>query len=212
MTSLRVLIADDDPLVRSYLAAELSAVDGVEVAGAAADGAEAVEESIRTEPDVVLMDIRMPVVDGIQATAELAGKDNGPAVLLMTTVDSDQALLAGLRAGAKGYTLKTAPVAMIVEALRAASQGADVLSPEATSRLLRLVERHQPPPRDPRVDALPERERAVLRLIGEGQSNAAIARSLYLAESTVKGHVSRLMEKLDCSNRTQLAILAQRQE
>lgn len=209
MTVLKVLIADDDPLVCAHLADELGKVDGFEVVGTARDGAEAVDLAMTTRSDVVLMDIRMPDADGIQATAELARWDDGPAVLLMTTVDSDEALVSGLRAGAKGYTLKTSPIPMIVDALRAVARGADVLSPEATLRLLRLAEEQRPVARDPRLEALAERERAVLRMLGEGYSNAEISAALYLAQSTVKGHVSRLMDKLGCSNRTQLALLAQ---
>lgn len=208
MSVLRVLVVDDDPLVCAYLTAELSAVDDVNVTGTASDGAEAVELAIRTSPDVVLMDIRMPGVDGIQATEELVRGDAGPAVLLMTTVDSDHAVVSGLSAGARGYTLKTSPVATIVDALRTAAAGADVLAPEATRRLLRLAAQQQPSEEDARIAALAGREREVLRLVGEGKSNADIARTLYLAESTVKGHVSRLMDKLDCDNRTKLALMA----
>jgi DNA-binding NarL/FixJ family response regulator len=207
MTTLTVIIADDDPYVRDYLSDALAQAEGFEVAGVAADGAEAVDLAIRTQPDVVLMDIRMPGVDGIAATRELVGLDPAPAVILMTALDTDEALLGGLTAGARGYTIKTAPVAAIVESLRAAAAGTDVLSPEATRRLVRLA--GSPRPASPRLAELGDREREVLRLIGDGASNATIARTLYLAESTVKGHVSRLMTKLDCDNRTQLAVLAQ---
>ncbi|WP_152361553.1 response regulator [Microlunatus speluncae] len=208
MTTITVIIADDDPYVRDYLGDALAQAEGIEVAGVAADGAEAVDLAIRTQPDVVLMDIRMPGVDGIAATVELIKLDPAPAVILMTALDTDEALLGGLAAGARGYTIKTAPVAAIVESLRAAATGTDVLSPEATRRLVALA---SAPRRaaSPRLTELGDREREVLRLIGEGASNAAIARTLYLAESTVKGHVSRLMTKLDCDNRTQLAVLAQ---
>lgn len=205
-----VVIADDDPLVCSYLQGVLDATDDIRVVGVAGDGAEAVDLATRTRPAVVLMDVRMPGVNGVDATRELTGTDSDdrPAVVLMTSVDSDQALVEGLRAGANGFTVKTAPIEMITAAIRAAAQGADVLSPEATARLLELAAASAAPRRDPRLDELPDREREVLRLIGEGQTNAGIAGSLYLAESTVKGHVSRLMSKLDCGNRTQLALLA----
>ncbi len=208
MSTITVIIADDDPYVRDYLGDALAQADGIEVAGVAADGAEAVDLAIRTQPDVVLMDIRMPGVDGIAATRELVGLDPRPAVILMTALDTDEALLGGLAAGASGYTIKTAPVAAIVESLRAAATGTDVLSPGATRRLVQLASSPRPAA-SPRLAELGDREREVLRLIGEGASNAAIARTLYLAESTVKGHVSRLMTKLDCDNRTQLAVLAQ---
>jgi DNA-binding NarL/FixJ family response regulator len=208
MTGLTVIIVDDDPYVRDYLGDALGKVDGIEVAGVAADGAEAVDLTIRTGPDVVLMDIRMPGVDGIAATRELVALDPPPAVILMTALDTDEALLGGLAAGARGYTIKTAPVAAISEALRAAAAGTDVLSPEATRRLVALANGPKPAS-SPLLDDLGDREREVLRLIGDGASNAVIARTLYLAESTVKGHVSRLMTKLDCRNRTQLAVLAQ---
>lgn len=208
MTGLTVIIADDDPYVRDYLSDALGLVAGIAVAGVAADGAEAVDLAIRTGPDVVLMDIRMPGVDGIAATRELVALDPSPAVVLMTALDTDDALLGGLAAGARGYTIKTAPVAAISEALRAAAAGTDVLSPEATRRLVALANGPRPTT-SPLLDDLGDREREVLRLIGAGASNAVIARTLYLAESTVKGHVSRLMTKLDCRNRTQLAVLAQ---
>ncbi|GAB3745222.1 response regulator [Microlunatus parietis] len=208
MTRLTVIIVDDDPYVRDYLSDALGRVDGIDVVGVAADGAEAVDLAIRTGPDVVLMDIRMPGVDGIAATRELGALDPPPAVILMTALDTDEALLGGLAAGARGYTIKTAPVAAISEALRAAAAGTDVLSPEATRRLVALADGPKPAA-SPALGDLGDREREVLRLIGEGASNAAIARTLYLAESTVKGHVSRLMTKLDCQNRTQLAVLAQ---
>lgn len=208
MTGLTVIIADDDPYVRDYLSDALGLVAGIAVAGVAADGAEAVDLAIRTGPDVVLMDIRMPGVDGIAATRELVALDPSPAVVLMTALDTDEALLGGLAAGARGYTIKTAPVAAISEALRAAAAGTDVLSPEATRRLVALANGPRPTT-SPLLDDLGDREREVLRLIGAGASNAVIARTLYLAESTVKGHVSRLMTKLDCRNRTQLAVLAQ---
>lgn len=211
MSVLRVLIADDDSLVCAYLSSQLSAVDGIEVTGVAGDGAEAVEMAIRTGPDVVLMDIRMPGLDGIQATEELTRGDEGPAVLLMTTVDSDHAVVAGLSAGASGYALKTSPTTTIVDALRTAAAGVDVLSPEATRRLLRLATQNQVAEEDPRITALAGREREVLRLVGEGRTNSDIARTLYLAESTVKGHVSRLMDTLDCDNRTKLALMAPRE-
>lgn len=209
-TRITLVIADDDPLVCSYLRGVLDKIDDIEVVGTAADGAEAVDIATRTRPAVVLMDVRMPGVNGVEATRELARSDSDdqPAVVLMTSVDSDQALVEGLRAGANGFTVKTAPIEMITAAVRAAAQGADVLSPEATARLLELAATAAAPRRDPRLQELPDREREVLRLIGEGQTNGGIARSLYLAESTVKGHVSRLMSKLDCTNRTQLALLA----
>ncbi|WP_091532126.1 response regulator transcription factor [Microlunatus soli] len=209
-TEISVVIADDDPLVCSYLQGVLDATADLRVVGLANDGAEAVDVATRTRPAVVLMDVRMPGVNGVDATRELTrdDADDRPAVVLMTSVDSDQALVDGLRAGANGFTVKTAPVEMITAAVRAAAQGADVLSPEATARLLELTAMPPAPIRDPRLAELPDREREVLRLIGEGQTNAGIARSLYLAESTVKGHVSRLMSKLDCTNRTQLALLA----
>lgn len=206
---ISVLVVDDDPFVRDYLTESLAAA-GFEVAGTAADGAEAVELAIRTQPKVVLLDIRMPGVDGTTATRELAGLDPAPAVILMTALDSDEALLGGLAAGAHGYTTKTAPVEAIVESIRAAAAGSSVLSPEATRRLVRLAGSAQPTaPPAPALAELGDREREVLRLIADGASNAEIARTLYLAESTVKGHVSRLMVKLDCANRTQLAVLAQ---
>ncbi|MDF0528626.1 response regulator transcription factor [Tsukamurella sp. 8F] len=202
--SVRVLIADDDPLVCQYLTSALG--DDIDVVATAADGAAAVEAAVAHTPDVALLDVRMPGVDGIAATAELTAMTPPVAVVLITALDTDDVLIDGLRSGAAGFILKTAPPELISDAVRTAATGGSLLSPDALRRLVTLAERPANRP-DPRLQALTERERDVLRELGRGRSNAGIAAELYLAESTVKGYVSTLMARLDCANRTQLALL-----
>ncbi|GAB3822238.1 response regulator [Kribbella italica] len=200
---VRVLLVDDDPMVCGFLRTILDSSGQVEVTGVAEDGAAAVESVVRDRPDVVLMDLRMPEVDGVTATAEIRSLPDPPQVVVMTTFDSDDHLLAALEAGANGYLLKSTPADALVKLVLAAAAGVSVLSPEALQRLKQPAGTQV----DPRITALPDREREILALLGEGLTNADIARRLYLSEGTVKGHVSRLMVTLDCQNRTQLALL-----
>ncbi|MGP4020656.1 response regulator [Saccharopolyspora sp. 5N708] len=207
---VHVVVVDDEPMVCDFLRIILSTSGQIVVDAVAHDGASGVEAAVRHRPDVVLMDLRMPGVDGVTATAEIRALANPPVVVAMTTIDTDDHVLAALDAGATGFLLKTTPPARLVPLVVAAATGASVLSPEAVQRL-RNHRPAEPPKRpDPELDALGEREREVLALVAEGMSNADIAARLYLSEGTVKGHVSRLMTLLGCDNRTQLALRAVR--
>jgi DNA-binding NarL/FixJ family response regulator len=205
-----VIVVDDEPMVCEFLRTILSATGEITVAEVAHDGEAGVAAVRRHRPAVVLMDLRMPGTDGVSATREIRALPDPPTVVAMTTFDTDEHVLAALDAGAHGFLLKTTPPDQLVPLVLAAATGASVLSPEA---LRRLRERREPQPRrrsDLELDALGERERAVLALVAEGLSNADIAARLYLSEGTVKGHVSRLMAQLHCANRTQLALRAAR--
>jgi DNA-binding NarL/FixJ family response regulator len=206
MTS--VLVADDQELVRTGLCTILER-SGLEVVGEAADGRAAVQEARRLRPDVVLMDIRMPVLDGIAATRELlAGRPDGrPRVLVLTTFDLDEYVFEALRAGASGFLLKDAPPPRLVAAVHAVSEGEALLAPQITRR---LVERFARParPAPPGLDELTAREREVLTLVARGLSNAEIAEALVLTLPTVKTHVSRVLLKLGLRDRVQAVVLA----
>ncbi|MEV8378904.1 response regulator transcription factor [Kribbella sp. NPDC056861] len=203
--TVRVLLVDDDPMVLEFLRTILTASPELDVISTAEDGAAAVEEVLRHRPDVVLMDLRMPDVDGVRATAEIRKLDNPPFVVVMTTFDTDEQVRAALAVGASGYLLKSTPPEALAHLVLAAATGASVLSPETLQRLQTPAQA----PLDPRIARLPDRDREILVALGEGLSNASIARRLYLSEGTVKGLVSRLMTTLDCDNRTQLALLSQ---
>ncbi len=190
----------------------LSAVAQVSVVGQVADGTQ-VPLAVRTHaPDVVLMDIRMPRMDGLVATEHLRGRPDPPEIIILTTFDTDEHVLRALRAGASGFILKDTPPAQIVDAIRRVAAGEPILSPRVTRRLISQVARH--PGTDSRVqaraalDVLTERERDVALEIGNGASNAEIAARLYMSVATVKAHVSRLLTKLSLNNRVQVALLA----
>ncbi|GLY35500.1 DNA-binding response regulator [Amycolatopsis sp. NBRC 101858] len=206
---VRVLVVDDEPMVGEFLRSLLDGAGRLTVVAVGHDGAEGVELVVRHEPHVVLMDLRMPGVDGVRATREIRALPDPPAVIAMTTVDTDEHVLGALDAGASGFILKTTPPAQLVPLVLAAAAGTAVLSPETLDRL-RRGSPPPPDPPDPRLARLGGRERDVLGLLGEGRTNAEIASRLYLSEGTVKGVVSRLMTHLDCTNRTQLALLAAR--
>ncbi|MDY7085992.1 MAG: response regulator transcription factor [Actinomycetota bacterium] len=207
---IRVLIVDDEPMVCRHLATILSAAADIEVVGTAADGAEAAEAAVRERPDLVLMDLRMPGVDGLAATARIRALPDPPVVLILTTFDADGYVIEALRAGAAGYLVKSTPPGDLVGLIRVAAQGHTVLSPVATQGLVTA----SATARDERVRALDqlgeltEREREVLAAIGDGLSNAQIATRLFLSETTVKGYISRMFDKLGCDNRTQAGLLA----
>jgi DNA-binding NarL/FixJ family response regulator len=212
--TVRVVIADDQPLMRAALRMCLEAEDDVEVVGEAADGAAVVELAARLRPDVVVMDIRMPGMDGIEATRRLTGLPGRPVrVLVITTFDLDEYVVDAIRAGASGFLLKDATPEDLLHAVRVVAAGEALLSPTVTRRLLDLYAGSWPPlsPR-PAASALPAqvtgRERAVLRLVAQGLSNAEIAATLHLAHSSVKTHVSHLLAKLGLADRTQLAVFA----
>jgi DNA-binding NarL/FixJ family response regulator len=203
-------VVDDEPMVCEFLRTILSSTGQIVVDAVACDGVAGAEAAVRHRPDVVLMDLRMPGMDGVAATAEIRALPQPPVVVAMTTFDTDEHVVAALDAGASGFLLKTTPPGRLIPFVLAAAAGASVLSPEAVRRLRdRRVAEPDPAP-DPEIDALSPREREVLALLGEGRSNADIAGRLYLSEGTVKGHVSRLMTVLDCQNRTQLALRAVR--
>ncbi|MDI2125904.1 response regulator transcription factor [Yinghuangia seranimata] len=210
-TPVRVLIVDDDALVRAGLSIMLSSPDDILVVGQAADGSE-VDAAVREHrPDVVLMDIRMPVMDGLAATARLRARPSAPQVLVMTTFDTDDHVLRALRAGAAGFLLKHTPPADIARAVRQVAAGEPMLSPSVLRRMLDIVVDTGADPRRERARDLLGRlssgERDVAALVGQGATNAEIGRSLSLSVATVKAYVSRLLSKLDLNNRVQIALL-----
>jgi len=208
---VRVLIVDDDALVRAGLTMILSGAADVTVVGEAADGSEVPAAVAEHRPDVVLMDIRMPRVDGLAATESLRRRPGAPEVIVLTTFDADEFVLRALRAGASGFLLKDTPPVEILHAVRRVAHGEAMLSPTVTRRLIAHVA--APEPRTGRHPALvalgqlSEREREVALLLGQGRANAEIATELYMSVATVKAHVSRLLVKLELNNRVQVALL-----
>jgi DNA-binding NarL/FixJ family response regulator len=208
---IRVLLADDQVLVRTGLRTILEDAGGFDVVGEAGDGGEAVARSAQLHPDVVLMDVRMPNLDGIEATRRIRAQPRPPRVLVLTTFDLDEYVYAGLRAGASGFLLKDALAAELVSAIRAVVAGDAVVAPGATRRLIeRFLDSGQLPAPDAaqRLAVLTEREREVLALMARGLSNAEVARQLCLSEGTVKTHVSHLLGKLGLRDRVQAVVLA----
>ena len=206
---IRVVIVDDQELVRSGLQLVLEA-RGCEVAGLAGDGCEAVDVVRRTQPDVVLMDIRMPLMDGIAATRELIAAKVPSKVLMLTTYDLDRYVYDALQAGAAGFLLKATPPDRLVEGIRTICAGESLLAPSLTRRLIEAYLRHPPPDEDaPRpLSELTDRERQVLVLIARGRSNDDIAAELVVAQATVKTHVNRVLAKLGVVTRVQAVVLA----
>ena len=209
--TIRVLVADDQDLVRTGLRLILGTLDGIEVVGEARDGEEAVRLALELRPDVCLMDIRMPVVDGVEATRRLAGPgvEDPIAVVVITTFDLDEYVHGALQAGATGFLLKDAGPEMLGEAIRAATRGDSLISPSITRRLLSSFARtgRMEPPMQP-IDSLTEREEQVLLTIARGRTNAEIADELHISLSTVKTHVASLMAKLGARNRVEVAMWA----
>ncbi|WP_308216012.1 response regulator transcription factor [Pseudonocardia humida] len=207
--SIGVLLVDDQELMRMGLRLVLDAQDDITVVGEVGDGAAAVEAARRLRPDLVLMDVRMPVLDGVEATRRITAAGTSK-VLVMTTFDLDEYVYAALRGGAGGFLLKDAPPAQLVAAIRAVVAGDAVVSPRVTRRLLdRFLVGTGEPTGDPAVlAALTEREREVLVLVARGRSNAEIAAELHLSTATVKSHVGRVLTKLDLRDRVQAVVLA----
>ncbi|MEW2568126.1 response regulator transcription factor [Streptomyces sp. NPDC047070] len=211
MNPIRLLLVDDDPLVRAGLSFMLGGADDLEIVGEGADGSEVEALVDRTRPDVVLMDIRMPTVDGLVATERLRGREEAPQVIVLTTFHADEQVLRALRAGAAGFVLKDTPPAEILHAVRRVAVGDPVLSPAVTRQLMEQAAGAGPDRRRAgartRVAVLNDREREVAVAVGRGCSNAEIAAGLFMSVATVKTHVSRILAKLDLNNRVQIALL-----
>jgi DNA-binding NarL/FixJ family response regulator len=214
-TGLRVVLVDDDAMVRTGLSMILGGGSGIEVVGEAGDGAQAIEVVRAAQPDVVLMDIRMPVRDGLSALEEILGWPSPPRVIMLTTFDADDLVLRALRLGAHGFLLKDTPPRQIVEAVHDVASGAPALSPSVTAQLIATVTQSAgEPERDDRGEraraalaTLTERELEVAGAVGRGLSNAEIAAELHLSIATVKAHIGRLFTKLGLDNRVQIALL-----
>jgi DNA-binding NarL/FixJ family response regulator len=207
---IRVVIADDQALVRGGFRSILDGQEDVEVVGEAADGAEAIDAVARLHPDVVLMDIRMPGLDGLEATRRIVADGAAARILVLTTFDVDEYVYEAMRAGASGFLLKTAPPRQLSEAVRTVAAGDALLAPTVTRRLVEQFVRRPPPGArvPPGLDALTDREMEVLRLVARALSNAEIADELVVSEATVKSHVNRILGKLSLRDRAQAIVLA----
>ena len=205
---IRVVLADDQPLVRTGLRMILSAAEDIEVVGEAADGGEAVKACSELSPDVVLMDVRMPNVDGIDATRAITVTDTPPKVLVLTTFDLDDVVYEALRAGASGFLLKDAPEERLIAAIRVVADGGSLFAPSVTRTLIAEFASRSRPTKVPEVDRLTQREAEVLVHLARGLSNAEIAEALYVTENTVKTHVARILMKLGLRDRVQAVVLA----
>jgi DNA-binding NarL/FixJ family response regulator len=212
MTTVRVLLADDHALIRSALRMVLADADDVEVAGEAETGAAAVRMCGELRPDVVLMDIRMPGLDGIEATRRITAEPGAPRVVVLTTFDDDEYVYGALRAGASGFLVKDMALEEIVTAVRVVATGDALIAPSITRRLIEMVVKHPSPTSSGPVslDGITGRERHVLTLIGQGANNAEIAERMHITMPTVKSYVGRLMTKLAARDRVQLVIVAYR--
>jgi DNA-binding NarL/FixJ family response regulator len=210
--SIRVLVVDDQELLRSAFRAVIDAEDDMEVVGEAADGAEAVGLATTTSPDVVVMDVRMPVMDGIEATRRITSSrpDQPPRVLVLTTFDLDEYVFEAMRAGASGFVLKSRPLEELLNGIRVVAAGEALLAPSVTRRLVAYFGRQRGPSPKHRsdLDQLTEREREVLLLVAQGLSNAELAQVLHVSVPTAKTHVSRALSKLGARDRVQLVVIA----
>jgi DNA-binding NarL/FixJ family response regulator len=206
--SIRVLVADDQSMVRAGFRMLLSREDGIEVVAEASNGLEAVEKAARFSPNVVLMDIRMPELDGLEATRRILAADNSARILILTTFDLDEYVYEALRIGASGFVLKDDPPEQLLAAIRVVADGDALLSPTITKRVIKQfvrIPRTSPPPQ---LEELTERELDVFRLIARGLSNAEIGEQLFISETTVKTHITHLLQKLDLRDRVQAVVLA----
>ncbi|HSC90540.1 MAG TPA: response regulator transcription factor [Gaiellaceae bacterium] len=206
--SIRVLVADDQSMVRAGFRMLLSGEPDIEVVAEASNGLEAVEKAARFHPTVVLMDIRMPELDGLEATRRILAADDTARILILTTFDLDEYVYEALRAGASGFVLKDEPPEQLLDAIRIVARGDALLSPAVTKRVIRQFTRVPRPTPTSRLDELTERERDVFRLIARGLSNAEIGRELYISDTTVKTHITHILQKLSLRDRVQAIVLA----
>lgn len=205
---MKIIICDDQAVVRDGLELLLSLEKDIQVVGCAQDGAEALELTAQRQPDLVLMDLKMPGLNGIEATRQIRARFPHVKVLVLTTYDDDEWLFDAIRAGASGYLLKDTPREKVVEAIRGTVSGRSFVDPAVAGKLLRQVASRQSQPASLLTEKLTERELDVLRLLAQGLTNAEIAAQLHLSEGTVRNHVSAILEKLGVSDRTQAAIIA----
>ena len=206
--SVRVLVADDQSMVRAGFRMLLAGEPDIEVVAEASNGLEAVDKTARFRPTVVLMDIRMPELDGLQATRRILSADDTPRILILTTFDLDEYVYEALRAGASGFVLKDDPPEQLLAAIRIVAGGDALLSPAITKRVIKQFTRIPRPGPPKELDDLSEREREVFRLMARGLSNGEIARELYISETTVKTHVTHILQKLNLRDRVQAVVLA----
>jgi two-component system response regulator DegU len=208
---IRVVIAEDQTLMRQGLKTILDLEEGFEVVGEASDGQEALDRAMALRPDVVLMDVQMPRMTGVQATTLLSAALPTARVIILTTFDYDEYVFDGIKAGARGYLLKDTPASELLETIKRVHAGESIIQPSVATRMIAEFTRRRGAPQEPEYELLSERERDVLRLIADGLSNKEIASRLILAEGTVKNHVSAILDKLHAANRTQAARVAREQ-
>jgi DNA-binding NarL/FixJ family response regulator len=206
--SIRVLVADDQSMVRAGFRLLLGGEDGIDVVAEAGDGNEAIAKAARFRPTIVLMDIRMPELDGLEATRRILATDPEARVLILTTFDLDEYIFAALTAGASGFVLKDDPPEQLIAAIRTVAAGNALLSPAVTKRVIARFARLPAPSPPSGLDELTSREQEVFRLMADGLSNAEIGRELYIGETTVKTHVTQVLRKLDLRDRVQAVVLA----
>jgi DNA-binding NarL/FixJ family response regulator len=206
--TIRVLVADDQSMVRAGFRMLLSDQEDIEVVAEASNGLEAIEKAERFRPDIVLMDIRMPELDGLEATRRIIAADSGARILVLTTFDLDEYVYEALRAGASGFVLKDDPPEQLLAAIHVVAGGDALLSPAVTKRVIKQFTRAPRPSPPERLGDLSERERDVFRLIARGLSNAEIGTELYISETTVKTHVTHILQKLGLRDRVQVVVLA----
>ena len=211
MSAIRILIAEDQTLMRQGLKTILDLEEGFEVVGEASDGQAAIERALALRPDVVLMDVQMPRMNGVEATNQIAAALPTTRVIILTTFDYDEYVFDGIKAGARGYLLKDTPAEELLAAIRRVHAGESIIQPSVAARMIAEFTRRRRVAQEPEYEPLSERERDVLRLLADGLSNREIASRLILAEGTVKNHVSTILEKLHAANRTQAARVAREQ-